>query len=119
MAKTYKFFKKDRNRFRKVYSYIRKKPVYQYCSDGDFKVIVGSVTFTNSAGPITYTYPTSGPESVTYTNAPIVTAISVDSESNDTANVNIFITAVTTSLVRFQASAPFTGEVHFHIISQD
>ena len=119
MAKVHKFFKKDQNRFRKIYRYIRKKPVYRYETESDLKIIVGKVTFTNSAGPVTYTYPTTGPESVTYTTAPIVTAISVDSESNDTANVNIFITTVSTTLVRFQASAPFTGEVHFHIISQD
>ena len=119
MAKSYKFFKQDKNRYRKVYRYVRKKPAYQFTSNGDFKMIVGSVTFTDSAGPVTYTYPTTGEDAVTYTNVPAVTAIAVDSEGNDTSNVNIFITAITTTLVRFQSSAPFTGEVHFHIISQD
>ena len=119
MAKTYKFSRKDKNRFKKTYRYVRKKPVYEFCSDQDFKMIVGSATFTDSAGPVSYTYPTSGADAVTFTNAPIVTAISVDSSSNNTANVNIFVTAITTLLVTFQASAPFTGEVHFHIISQD
>jgi|10_taG_2_1085330.scaffolds.fasta_scaffold211921_1 hypothetical protein len=119
MAKTYKFTRKDRNRFRKIYRYIRKKPVYQYCTDGAFKITVGTVTFTSTAGPVTYTYPTTGPDVVTYTSVPVVTAIAVDSSSNNTANVNIFATSISTTAVSFSASAAFTGKVHFHIISQD
>ena len=59
MAKTYTFAKKDKNRYRKIYRYIRRKPVMEYCSDGDFELIVGEVTFTNTSGPVTYTYPSS------------------------------------------------------------
>jgi len=115
MAKTYKFTKKDKNRFRKVYRYIRRKPVIEYCSDSDFKLIVGDVDFNNTSGPVTFTYPTT----VLYTNVPIITAISYDSDNNNSANVNIFITAITTTSVQFESSAPFIGKVHFHIISQD
>ena len=115
MAKTYTFTKKDKNRFRKTYRYIRRKPVEQYCSSSDFKLIVGEVVFTNTSGPVTYTYPST----VSYSNVPIVTAISYDSESNNSANVNIFITSITTNAVQFESSAPFTGKVHFHIYSQD
>ena len=50
---------------------------------------------------------------------PVVTAVSHDSESNDAANVNIFITSITTSAVQFSASAPFNGKVNFQIVSQD
>ena len=42
-----------------------------------------------------------------------------DSENNSSADVNIFITSITTSAVQFESSAPFTGKVHFHIYSQD
>jgi len=115
MAKTYKFTKKDKNRHRKIYRYIRRKPVFEYCSDSDFKMVVGEVDFVNTSGPVTFTYPTS----VIYNNAPVITAISYDSENNNSANVNIFIKSVTTSDVQFESSAPFTGKVHFHIISQD
>ena len=115
MAKTYSFTKRDKNRFRKIYSYIRRKPVDQYCSDGDFKLIVGDVDFDNTAGPVTYTYPTS----VAYSNAPVITAISYDSNSNGSADVNIFITSITTTTVQFEASAPFSGKLNFQIISQD
>lgn len=115
MAKTYTFTKKDKNRYRKIYRYIRRKPVMQYCSDGDFELIVGEVTFTNTSGPVTYTYPSS----TSFIAVPIVTAISYDSEGNNSANVNVFITSLTTTAVQFESSAPFTGKVHFHIYSQD
>ena len=84
------------------------------CKD-DFKLIVGDVTFTNTSGPVTYTYPST----VKYSNIPIVTAVSYDSENNSSADVNIFVTSVTTTAVQFESSAPFTGKVHFHIYSQD
>ena len=114
MAKTYTFSKKDKNRYRKTYRYIRRKPVMQFVSDSDFKLIAGEVSFDNTDSG-TYTFPAN----VSYTNIPIVTAISYDSENNSSADVNIFITALTTTSVQFESSAPFTGKVHFHIISQD
>ena len=112
MAKTYTFTKKDANRLRKVYRYIRKKPKFFYTCNDDFQLIVGEVTFNNTSGPVTYTYP----ETYTYLNIPIVTAISYDSENNSQADVNIFITSITTTAVQFESSAPFTGKVHFHAI---
>ena len=87
MAKTYTFTKRDRNRYRKTYRYIRKKPVFQFICDDDFKLVVGDVDFTNTAGPVVYTFPSY----VTYINVPVITAISHDSENNDQANVNIYI----------------------------
>ena len=115
MAKTYTFTKKDKNRQRKIYNFIRRKPVYHYCSQDDFNLIAGEVTFTNTSGPVTYNYPAT----VSYSNIPIVTAVSYDSEGNGSADVNIFITSITTLAVQFESSAPFTGKVHFQIISQD
>ncbi len=115
MAKSYVFTKKDANRLRKVYRYIRKKPKFIFCSNDDFKLLVGEVVFSNTSGPVNFTYPTS----VTYTAVPVVTAISHDSENNSQADVNIFITSITTTAVQFESSAPFTGKVHFHIYSQD
>ena len=67
---------------------------------------------------VTYTY-TDGDPTVSFTNVPVVTGISVDSVSQDAADVNVFITAITTAYVQFSASAPFTGEVHFQIVTQD
>jgi hypothetical protein len=118
MSKAHIFKKRDANRFRKIYSYIRRKPVDQFVSDTGFTMLVGEVDFNNTSGPVSLTYTTIDHE-VVFQNVPSITAISVDSESNDTANVNIFITGITTTAVTFESSAPFTGKVNFQIISQD
>ena len=118
MAKSIIFKLKDANRFRKVYNYIRKKPVNQFVSDEKFVMLVGDVDFVSTSGPVTFTYTTADP-TISFINAPIITAISVDNLSNSSANVNIFITAVTTTSVTFESSAPFDGKVNFQIISQD
>jgi hypothetical protein len=115
MAKSYTFTRRDINRYKKTYRYIRKKPVIRYCSESDFKMIVADVDFDNTSGPVTYTYPVE----VVYNNVPVVTGISYDSENNGAADVNIFITSITTTAVQFESSAPFHGKVHFQIISQD
>tara|TARA_R100000008_G_scaffold80058_1_gene62201 strand:+ start:402 stop:758 length:357 start_codon:yes stop_codon:yes gene_type:complete len=117
MAKSYKFSRRDKNRFRKVYRYIRKKPVYDYFTTGKYETIVGSVDFSDESGPVTYTYPSG----TSFATVPVITAIAVDTTGDGSghAGVNIFVSAVTTSLVRFSSSAPFTGKVHFQIISQD
>jgi len=108
MAST-KFVKKDKNRFRKVYPYIRARPRNQFCSDKEVIIEIGSVSFDNDEY-VDYTFDQK------YTSAPIITAISVDSESNNQADVNIFISSVSTTSVRINASQQFIGTVHFHII---
>jgi hypothetical protein len=114
MAKTYTFSKRDKNRYRKVYSFIRRKPDFQFVSDGDFKMIVGTLSFSNSSSE-TFNFPAT----VSYTNIPVITAVSYDSLSNSSADVNVFITALSTTSVTLETSAPFSGELHFHVISQD
>ncbi len=118
MAKAHIFKKRDANRFRKVYNYIRRKPVDQFVSNTGFTILVGDVDFANTSGPVTFTYTTADPL-VNFSNVPAVTAISVDNLSNNSANVNIFITAVSTTTVTFESSAPFTGKVNFQVVSQD
>ena len=118
MSKAHIFKKRDANRFRKVYNYIRRKPVDQFVSDTGFTILVGDVDFVSSSGPVTFTYTTADP-AINFNNVPVVTALSVDNLSNNSANVNIFITTVTTTQVTFESSAPFTGKVNFQIVSQD
>ena len=118
MAKAFIFKKRDANRFRKVYNYIRRKPVDQYVSDEPFSMVVGEVVFTNSSGPVTFTYTTADP-TLLFTKVPVITGIAVDYHSNSSANVNVFITSITTTAVQFSSSAPFTGTVNFQLISQD
>jgi hypothetical protein len=105
------FKKKNKNRFKKVYPYIRRAPVYELVSDAQSVSIETSIlTFTNSSSE-TYTF------AATFLEAPIVTVTTVDSESNDTANVNAVVSSVTATSVTVQTSQTFTGTVHIHAIS--
>jgi hypothetical protein len=103
------FKRKDLNRFRKVYRYIRKKPKYVFTSDKSTIIESGHVDFSNESTK-TYTF------TEVYSSAPHVTATSVDNLSNSQANVNVFITSVTTTTVTFEISAPASCRVHFHAI---
>lgn len=115
MSKVFKFTRKDKNRYRKVYRFIRKKPVYEYCSSSEFEMIAGYVDFQNTDGPVTYTFPAT----ITFTQIPVVTVTSVDSANNNQANVNAYVTSINTTQVNIAVSAPFTGRVHFIIVGQD
>jgi|TARA_R110000822_G_scaffold110473_7_gene240680 hypothetical protein len=118
MSKAHIFKKRDANRFRKIYSYIRRKPVDQFVSDNGFTMFTGDVDFVSTSGPVSLIYTTIDPL-INFSNVPSITAISLDSLSNNSANVNIFITTITTTSVTFESSAPFTGKVNFQIVSQD
>jgi len=109
-GKQIKFKKRDRNRHRKQYPYLRRKPKFEYVSDNDATFEVGAVSFSNTDSG-TYNFQS------TYTSVPVVTAVSVDSEGNNGADVNIYVSAISTSSVTFSSSASFTGEVHFHIFA--
>ena len=47
---------------------------------------------------------------------PFVTATAYDSESNDEANVNVYIISITKHRLRLGFSATFTGTVHYQAI---
>ena len=103
---------RDKQRFRKVYPYIRRKPRLEYVLDKETVIEASSITFTSTdAGSHTFVQ--------SFSSAPVITAISVDSESNNSANVNVFVSSVTTTTLTIKASAPFTGTVHFHAIYID
>ena len=103
------FKRRNLNRFRKVYPYLRRAPVYSYCADSEVAIEVGEVEFDN-ASSATYLFQQA------YTTVPSVTAIAVDSESNNTANVNVYVHAITLTSVTFGTSQNFTGKVNFQII---
>ena len=103
-----KFKKRDLNRFRKVYPFIRREPRNTFISDEPITIEVGKVEFNSSQS--TYLF------SETFTSAPTITGISVDSQSNNGANVNIFVSLITKTRVVFDSSQEFNGTVHFHAI---
>ncbi len=54
-----------------------------------------------------------------FTAAPIVVVTSVDTGTPDSANVNVYVSAVSVTSVTFTASAAFIGRVHFHAMEED
>jgi hypothetical protein len=104
-----KFIRRDLNRYRKIYPYIRKSPHYAYYSDKEAIIEVGEIDFTNSSAG-SYTF------KETYSSVPIISAISYDSLGNNIADVNVFVTSLSTTAVTIETSQNFTGKVHFQAI---
>lgn len=100
---------RDKNRFRKTYNFIRRKPQIEGVPD-DVLIESGEVT-VSATDEATYTFTKS------FSSAPYVTATAYDSETNDEANVNIYIKSVSTTTVSFGASASFTGKIQFQAIA--
>lgn len=105
--------RQDQQRFRKVYPYYRRPPRYVYVASsplGDnVNLEVGSVTFAGvDSGTYNFTE--------TFTSAPSITAISVDTTVAGDANVNVYVSSISTTQVIFKTSAPFTGKVSFQAI---
>ena len=103
--------KVDRNRFTKVYPYVRFPPRIAFQFDelpGDSAVEAGKVTFTDSDSEI-YTFVG------TYSTAPSVIVSTVDSSASNNTNVSITITSISTTSATITSSSPFTGQVHIHV----
>ena len=99
--------RRDHNRYRKVYPFIRRKPFYVTEADVTFESSTATVTASDE---VTITFTTN------FSSAPYVTATAYDSLTNGTANVNAYIISVSTTQVTIGFSASFTGEVHYHAI---
>lgn len=103
--------RKDRNRYAKVYPYVRFPPRYAYEFDifpGDSTVEAGKVTFNDSS---TGTYVFTG----VYASIPSVVIGSIDTAGNGLTNVGLTITAISTTQVTITATSNFTGQVHIHV----
>lgn len=99
------FKKRDLNRFLRVYPYARYPVREETVPEGNFQVESGILTFVNESGPKIYNF-TAG-----FTTTPAISGISVQTSTN--ANVNVFISAISSISVSFEVSAPFTGQVSF------
>jgi hypothetical protein len=100
--------KRDLNRFTKVYPYARFEKREITVTSEDFKVETGAIDFSNEDGPKTYNF------TEAFSSAPAISAISV--VTSDNANVNVFVSSISTTTVVFSVSAPFTGQVTFTAI---
>jgi len=106
---TTKFKKRNMNRFRKVYPYLRREPRYELVSTTESLIEISAVPFVNSDSAI-YVYANHFP------SAPVVTATAVDTNGNSTADVNVYLSSVSATQVIVETSAKFTGTVHLHAI---
>jgi len=104
-----KFKKRDLQRYRKIYPYIRRQPRYVLESEKEALIEVGAIVFDNvSSGTHTF--------NEFFQSVPYISGISYDSASNNTADVNIFVTSISQTEVTFESSQAFTGKVHFQAI---
>ena len=102
------FTKRDLNRFKKVYPFIRRTPRYEiYAAKEGVIIEVAELSFTSSASE-TYTF-----ASDYNGNTPIVTVANKSSSNN----VSLSVTSVNdTQVVIGASSTTFTGTAELHII---
>ena len=111
--------KRDRNRFRKTYPYLRRKPVFETV------MTAGSNVDMIQVGVISYneTHTGSHTFATAFTKVPTITALVVENDigtsSASSGNINAFVTAVSLTSVTIEVSdSNFVGNVHFHAISE-
>ena len=103
--------KRDKNRFRKTYPYLRRKPVFENISDGLSEIEVGIINY-NKTDVGTHTF------STTFNSVPTITAIAAQTTGGSPANVNVYVELVDLNAVQIRVSdANFVGSVHFHAIA--
>ena len=93
----------NKNQFKKVYPYVRRRPVYTYELDKETVIETARVYF-DGVDTVTHTF-TAG-----FPSEPAVTATS---ESED---LNVFITSLAPNAVTINTSEIFTGYVDIHAI---
>ena len=101
---------KDKNRFRKIYPFIRRKPFNVPEGDVIFESNTAQVGGASGDDEVTINFTT------TFASAPFVTATAYDSAGNNQANVNAYIKSVSTTQVIIGFSAAFIGQVHYQAI---
>jgi hypothetical protein len=95
--------KRNKNEYKKVYPYVRRRPVYTYELDKETIIETARVEFIDSDSE-TYTF------SETFSGVPSITA-TVEEE-----DLNVFITSVSTVSITINTSESFTGYVDIHAI---
>jgi len=103
--------KRDKNRFRKTYPYLRRKPIFEDISDDLSEIEVGIINY-NKTDVGTHTF------STTFSSVPTITAIAAQTTGGSPANVNVYVELVDLNAVQIRVSdANFVGSVHFHAIA--
>jgi hypothetical protein len=101
--------KKNKNAFKKVYPYVRRRPVYTYELEHETIIETAVIEFIAESEKV-YVY-----EGI-FAVDPTVTAIAAENSSGDNANVNLVVSNVSTTSCTISASDEFTGYAHVQII---
>jgi hypothetical protein len=101
--------KRNKNEYKKVYPYIRRRPVYTYELDKETVIETAQVEFTESDEE-SYTF------TETFPGAPSVTATAAEDEGGLNANVNVYIKSISTTSITISISESFTGFVNIHAV---
>jgi len=110
------FKKRDLNRWKKTYPFVKRTPRWAYLSDLNFQMEVAEVNFDYSVVEQTYVYTCDFPPPPA--TPPVVTAIAMwtDDGGEPGANVNVTMTEVNHESCTIHVSNPFNGSVMIHII---
>ena len=104
-----KFTKRDQNRYKKIYPFVRRTPQWAYMSNVNFQMEVGEVEF-NGETFLSFKFENPFPEPPE--NAPTITATTLDPQQ--ATNVTIF--NVTNTGADVSVSNPYYGKVMWHAI---
>ena len=95
--------RRNKNEYKKVYPYIRRRPVYTY--ELDKEAVIESVrVWFDDVDEVTHIF------TETFSGVPSVTATAEETD------LNVFITAISTVDVTINTSDTFTGYVDIHAI---
>ena len=107
MASTRINRRRDANRLRKTYPFVRRSPQFEYTAEDILTMEAGTVTMSNEDTK-TYTFQES------YDSTPIVLATALETTGN--ANVNVWVSSVSTESAAIRSSAAFTGKVSVQVM---
>lgn len=97
-----KFRNRNLNRFRKIYPGVRKTPVNASVADSAVTLEEAILQFSNQSS-LTYTF------NQIYEQVPSVTLAAEE-------NVNVYITAISTTSVTIESSSLITAKVHVQVM---
>ena len=104
-----KFTKRDRNRFKKIYPFVKRTPRWAYCSPVNFQMEIGEVDFNGETyKSFSFDMPFPPPPE----NPPVVTVASLD--PNEAVNPSVFNVSYTGADI--SVTNPYRGKVMWHAI---
>ncbi len=120
------FKKRDLNRWKKTYPFVKRTPRWAYFSDMGFQMEVGGVNFTFDDDPPNKTFVFACPYPEPPAFPPVVTAVAVNATYDETTglwtqttpqpNVNVSVFNTCHTQTELHLSNTFHGSVMLHVI---